>query len=287
MLSNDLTLKKTPKFFCDCCDYKSSNKKDYKRHLETQKHSFNVFQSQLPEKPQKLYQCVCGKIYKDNSGLWRHKRQGCENISLDNIKITPKMFYDLLKQNNELQQKVVEITSVPSQIMNNSNNNNKTFNLQVFLNETCKEALNISEFVQSIQLQLSDLEDTARLGYVQGISNIFIKNLDGLDTHKRPIHCSDVKREILYIKEENQWTKNDINTALLQNAIKIVANKNIKQISEWVKINPECMDTESKKNDTYLKIVSNAMSGSTQQEQLININKIIKNLAKEVAIEKS
>jgi hypothetical protein len=134
---------------------------------------------------------------------------------------------------------------------------------------------------------LSDLETTGRLGYVAGISNIFLNNLKQLDTHQRPIHCSDLKREVIYIKDEDQWSKEeDEITIKLQNVIKQVANKNIKQIPEWVKQHPNCTDSDSKKNTTYLNIVSNSMSGSTKEEQSKNINQIIKNLVKEVFIKK-
>jgi hypothetical protein len=199
-----------------------------------------------------------------------------------------------LNENTEFRKQIVEIISKQTETINTladkagnvTNSHNKTFNLQVFLNETCKDAVNMTDFVDSIKLQLSDLETTGRLGYVQGISKIFLKNLNGLDNHYRPLHCSDLKREIIYIKDNNEWTKEDDNKHNLQKAIKEVANKNIKQISEWVKINPDCFDSESKLNDTYLKIVSNSMSGSSKEEQIKNIQMIIKNLAKEVVIEK-
>jgi hypothetical protein len=193
---------------------------------------------------------------------------------------------DVVTKNNELTKKIIELSSKPN--MNNcyNNNNNKTFNLQLFLNEECKHALNIKDFVESIQLQLSDLENTGKLGYVEGISKIFINNLEQLDTHERPIHCSDLKREVLYIKNNNEWIKETDDKTNIQNAIKQVANKNIKQISQWQKENPGYNDPDSKQNDKYMKIVLNAMSGSTEQEQKSNIHKIIKNVAKEVVIEK-
>ena len=169
---------------------------------------------------------------------------------------------------------------------NHTNSHNKTFNLQFFLNETCKDAMNIMDFVESIQLQLSDLESVGKLGYVEGISNIITKNLKALDVTQRPVHCTDKKRETIYIKDEDKWEKEDDQKVKLRKAIKKVANKNIKQISEWQKQNPEYNDPDSKQNDKYMKIVLNSMSGSTIEEQKNNINKIIKNVAKEVVIEK-
>ena len=133
---------------------------------------------------------------------------------------------------------------------------------------------------------MKDLENTGRLGYVEGVSNIILNNMKCLDTHKRPIHCGDLKREVIYIKDNNEWTKETEEKPILTNAIKVIANENIKQIHEYRKENPDCTNPESKKNNLYLKIVSNAMSGSTKEETDKNINKIINNVAKEVLIER-
>ena len=180
------------------------------------------------------------------------------------------------------------ITNNNNNITNNTNNtnSNNTFNLQFFLNEQCKDAINIDEFVENIKIQLNDLETTGRVGYVEGVSRIINKNLNGLDKFKRPIHCSDIKREILYIKNNNEWKKDDTEKQMLTKAIKQVACKSIGQIGEWKKENPDCADSESKKNDLYLKIISNSMSGMTTEEQSKNYEKIITNVAKEVIIEK-
>jgi len=210
---------------------------------------------------------------------------------MDQTSVMTQMFYDLIKQNSEFQQGVMDILQQQQQqiVTNNivnSNSNNKTFNLNIYLNETCKDAMNMSEFIDSIQVQIDDLETTGQIGYVEGISNIFLNNLKDLDTHMRPIHCSDLKREILYIKDDNKWNKDSDDKTLLIKAIKQVAHKNIKKIGDWIKLNPGCLDSDSKKNDQYLQIVSNAMSGSTIEEQQSNIHKIIRNLVKEVVIDK-
>jgi hypothetical protein len=168
-----------------------------------------------------------------------------------------------------------------------TNSNNKAFNLNLFLNETCKEALNISEFVSSIKLSIEDLENTGRKGYIEGISNIILKNLKGLEEHMRPLHCSDLKREILYIKDNNQWSKEGDDKPILTKAIKVIANENIKQIKSWKEKHPDCTNSESKNNNLYLKIVSNSMNGLTEQEGIKNINKIINNVAKETIINKN
>jgi hypothetical protein len=154
------------------------------------------------------------------------------------------------------------------------------------LNEECKDAMNIMDFVDSLKLQLSDLENVGKVGFVSGISNIIIKNLKALDVNKRPVHCSDTKREVLYIKNNDEWIKETDDKPLVKDAIKRVAFKNIRQINEWVKENPTCKDTTTKKFDQYNKIVMNSMSGVTEQEQKDNIEKIVKNVTKAVAIDK-
>jgi Txe/YoeB family toxin of Txe-Axe toxin-antitoxin module len=158
----------------------------------------------------------------------------------------------------------------------------------VFLNETCKDALSLTEFINQIQVSFNELEDTGHLGYAEGISKVFLKNLKGIDYNRRPIHCSDIKRETIYIKDdENKWEKDDEQKSALTKAIKNVANKNIKKITEWQKMHPDYNDSYSKQNDKYMKIVLNSMSGSTKAESEKNYEKIVKNVVKEVVINKS
>jgi hypothetical protein len=304
ILGNDLGAKKGKKglseYYCEKCDYKCCKKYSWERHKDTSKHRQEMLVDDLGAKKGKKgqieYLCEnCEKYFQTNAGLWKHKTKG-KCVKSDNITISNKdeLIITLLKQNAELikgqQDMLVKLSE--SGINNHSNNNNntnshnKTFNLQFFLNEECKDALNIAEFVSSIKVQLEDLETTGRLGYVEGVSRIINKNLNELDQTKRPIHCSDVKREVLYIKNDDQWVKENETKPILTKAIKQIANENIKQISEWKKKYPDCTDSESRKNDLYLNIVSNAMSGCTAEEQVTNYEKIITRVAKEVVIEK-
>jgi hypothetical protein len=161
------------------------------------------------------------------------------------------------------------------------------FNLNVYLNEECKDALNLVEFVDGLKVTLSDLEETAKIGYTEGVSRIFINGLNELEAKKRPIHCSDGKREVLYIKESDEWSKEDEKKSHLTKAIKKVSNKNIKQIYEWQKKYPNYKDPESKESDRYMEMIYNTMSGSTTEEQESNMNKIIKNITKKTIIDKS
>jgi hypothetical protein len=239
---------------------------------------------------EKKYVCKCSKKYKYSQGLSKHKltcfqykQQQQQQYQLPQF--DTNLIIELLKQNQELQKSLIELSKEKSVTTNITNN--KTFNLHVYLNEDCKDALNISDFVSSIKVELEDLEETGRLGYVEGVSRIINKNLGDLDQNKRPIQCSDLKRETLYIKDHDKWTKEgDENKPILKKAIKQIANENIKQISEWRKKHPDCTASDSRKNDQYLKIVSNAMAGCNKDEQDTNINKIVTKISKEVIIEK-
>ena len=290
------------KFCCIICDYTTSIKSNYSKHLLTPKHKknekINISQQKVSESIlhlQEHYECnICNKFYINRTGLWRHKKKcisesnhSDQNSSSDTKQLTD-LVMKVVEQNKELTNQIVELskTSVNNSInINNVNSNNK-FNMNVFLNETCKDALNISDFVSSLVVSINDLEETARLGYAEGISKIFLNGLTQLDVHNRPVHCSDFKREILYIKENNEWTKDTEQKTALTKAIKCIANKNLKQISEWQKQNPMYNDPDSKQNDKYQKILFNCMSGSTKEEADNNYEKIIKNVAKKTVTTK-
>jgi len=301
------------KYICEFCNIKTSNKKDYNKHILTAKHkkltSVNKMETIFPQNNENkfIYKCInCNKIYNSRVGIWKHKKKCNFKIEQNkkpvlqenndhqlkdglNMKDKDSLLLHLLKKNEELQNKIIEMSSTST--INNNNNclitTNNAFNLNFFLNETCKDAMNITDFVSSIKLSLEDLENTGRRGYIEGISNIIIKNLNNLEQHMRPLHCSDLKREVLYIKDNNEWTKESSDKPILTKAVKTIANENIKQIKNWREKNPDCTDSDSKKNNLYLKIVSNSMNGITKEEGEKNINKIISNVAKETVIQKN
>ena len=296
IMETSFTQKNEQLFVCECCDFKCCFKSDFTRHLSTRKHSDSL-NGNLKEMKKTSLSCKCGKEYKSMSGLWKHKntciqsKPDVKNVEADSdLSKKDNLIEYLIKENAEFKTLIMELIKKDnisnSNINSTVNSHNKTFNLQFFLNEQCKDALNIGEFVDSIKLQLTDLENTGRTGYVEGISKILIKNLNELDVIKRPIHCSDLKREVLYIKDNDQWTKEDDNKQVIKKAIKDVANKNIRQITEWTSLNPDCKHSDSKKNNQYLNIVMNSMSGGSNEEQSSNIDKIIKNITKTVIIEK-
>ena len=272
-----------------------------------------------------LYNTIiqCNKIFKTHSGLWKHKQKcnydnkdsiseeentiinkpltkdSSEVIHLTNLVIKlmtsndeiQKQNSDLHKQNNDLHKKTLEMHQQMLDVCknnnknNNNNNNSKTFNMQVFLNEKCKDAMNIMDFVNSMDLQLSDLEELGELGYVEGISRQMIRKLSEMDVYKRPIHCSDLKRETIYVRDNGVWEKETITHDKLRKAIKYVTAKNGYLLEPWRDANPQCMNTQHPLNDVYVRIMSQAMGG--KGEFFDSENKIIKKVSKVITIDKT
>ena len=308
MFSNEKNSKKLIEYVCEKCDFVTCNKNDFNRHNKTKKHISNDSQCFSMVKTQKnSYECICGKKYMDNSGLWRHKKKCNINVISDldtNDETVDKdqLILMLVKQNSELiketsgfknmmmEQQNIMLEVIKNGTHNNSNNttntnsHNKTFNLNLFLNETCKDAMNIMDFVDSIKIQLSDLEKVGKIGFVEGISNIIVKNLNLLDETKRPVHCTDSKREVMYVKDEDKWEKENETKVKLRKAIKHVAHKNSKMLSEFRVKNPDCLKSTSKVSEQYNKLVFEAMGGKGDND-LEKEDKIIKNIAKQVTID--
>jgi hypothetical protein len=293
MLTNvdNLVPKGSACFYCEKCDYVSSRRSQYERHKTTLKHKMLTNVDSLVPKSSGTYLCLCGKSFSHRQSLSVHKKKCGHEASSEFQPLTKEVVIQLLKQNQELQillhdqsTKMYELAKEGKNITNTTNNTH--FNLNVFLNEKCKDAINLMDFVDSLQVKLKDLEQTAHLGYAEGISHIFINGLNKLEFHKRPIHCSDLKREVLYIKDDDLWEKDDDNKTKITQAIKIIGSKNMSQIGEWQKANPEYNNPDSKQSDKYMKMICNSMSGSTKEEQQMNIQKVIRNVAKEVVIDK-
>jgi hypothetical protein len=305
-------------YICEECSIQTNNKKDYSKHLLTRKHINNDAKIKNDAKniptASNVFICKCGKKYKYRQGLHIHKKtcqytdivyepvdnQFKDDNSNDLKELVIKLLREnadfknsMIKENEKLQNENVKLhqqildvyKNIQPSITNiNNNNNNKTFNLQFFLNEQCKDAMNISEFINSFTLSINDLERVGSLGYVEGISSIILKELRNLDIHKRPVHCSDTKRETLYIKDENKWEKEDQENKKIKNVIKSVEHKNIKMINEWTKEHTNYKGSHEKDNDKYLQIVLESAGGIGDYAE--KGNKIIKKIAKEVAIDK-
>jgi hypothetical protein len=293
-------------YLCTDCNYRTERKQHFNRHLETIKHVSTVRHNKS-DKNQK-YVCKCGKTYTYKSGLCKHKKK-CNyddyhddndnnyeyEFVEENEDNKSQMILTLIRQNDEFKQMLVEQNKKIMEMMNerelgtvynNSNTTNNHFNLQVFLNVTCKDAMNMSDFLNSLQLQVEDLEETGKLGYVDGISKIFINKLNKLNIHDRPMYCTDLRREIIYIKDNNVWEKETPERKKLKCIIKTITHNNMKQILVWQKNNAGWDNPRSKINDKYLQIVSNNMSGISEEEEQRNFDKIISKVAQKILIPK-
>jgi hypothetical protein len=299
-IDNDSLVKISKYFVCELCDYSTSRKYNLELHYQSNKHK-KLILTTINNEPEtnlaklcKQYECQnCDKSFNDRAGLWRHKKK-CKEEKQNEIMNDKELIQYLLKENSEFKQlmidqnkQMIELAKNSGNNNNNTTNNNQQFNLNFYLNETCKNAMNIMDFVSQLNVSIKDLEDTGRLGYAEGISKIFINGLKQMNVSDRPIHCSDQKRETLYIKDNNEWNKEGEDKSILTNAIKHVAHKNMKKIPEWTKLHPDFKNSSSKENDRYLKIVSESMSGTTEEEATKNYTKIIKNIVKETVIDKT
>jgi hypothetical protein len=290
-----------PKFYCEYCDYGTCRKSNYDEHLLTAKHKKSTFSNQNQPNFQQIQQpkftCEnCNKEYKDKSGLWRHsKKCNIPQNSNKSPEISQELILTIIKQNSELQHTIIEqnntiiemsknIQTTNSHNNNNTNSHNKTFNLQFFLNETCKDAMNITDFVDSIKLQLTDLIKVGEIGYVEGISNIITKNLNALDVTQRPVHCTDKKREVLYVKDENKWEKEDEDKNKIRKVIKKVMIKNQRLLPEYKEKYPDYNKASSKVSDQYNTIIVESMGGRGDND-LEKEDKIIKNITKVTTID--
>ncbi len=294
------------KYECLICDFKCCKKGDYSRHILTVKHKREIKKNNIMLNNIEYTCKKCFKQYNSCSGLWKHnqkcnvnsidndkKKDTEENIKEENIKEDMKNLTNLvlkvIEQNQDLTKQIIEISKEKTITNNNNNtncNNNNKFNLNFFLNETCKDALNMSEFISQLNIGLKDLENVGEFGFAEGISRSFINGLKALDVCKRPLHCSDIKRETLYIKDENKWEKEDDNRLILIKAIKQIAHKNVKNIPQWKNEHPNCSDIDDEYNDEYMQIVIEAMTCGSDEKTMNEYKKIIRNIAKEVVIEK-
>ena len=292
----------TKKFICEKCDYTCNRQSEYNRHLLTAKHKMERMEKMEQQKSPKItkaFICSCGKKYKVSSGLWKHKKK-CSHVNnsvtiqeeqedkqsiMDIITQNKEIMDALILQNEQLMKQNTELTNTIKEIVpkigNNNNNTNNNFNLQVFLNEDCKDAINFSEFIDNIQVSFKDLENQAEIGYINGISKLFIENLQELGTYKRPIHCTDKKRKTLYIKENNEWDKEGSQNTLKQ-GIQEVSRKGFECLSKEKKENQEeYEDIESDFSQKCLTIQRNLIPNAPRDT---TINKVIENISKNSGI---
>ncbi len=300
----NLMPKNATSFSCKNCHFNCSKQSNYDKHLLTRKHLANA-KGDSGDAKKSIFICNnCNKIYNSRNGLWKHAKI-CSLYEEENITISTNMLdtssnemkvltnlvlemvksnSELQKQNNDLQKQVLDVYKNSNSTIN-SHNNNKTFNLQFFLNEQCKDAMNISDFANSITLELSDLESVGELGYVEGITKIMLDKLNSMDIYKRPIHCSDAKREILYVKDHDIWEKEARNNPKLRYVIKTISFNNMKLMGLWSSTYPESLDGESRLNDKYMKLIKQSTGGNGEISD--SEDKIIRRIAKEIVIGKN
>jgi hypothetical protein len=277
MTTNDniLVAKLCPKYWCEKCHYFTCKKRSIDKHYESNKHKINGLTTNnnglVAKLCSKKYMCkICEKIFNDRSGLWRHNKKCItekndseelvvtETSPTNEIQELKDIMKYLMKENSDMKGMMMEVikngTHINNTINTHTNSHNKAFNLNFFLNETCKDAMNIMDFVESIKLQVSDLESVGELGYVEGISNIIVKNLNALDVTQRPVHCTDKKRETIYIKDDNKWEK-DEEQKKMHKMIKKVADKNARLLPKFTEKYPDYKNYHSKNSDRFCKII--------------------------------
>jgi len=296
------TINNTCKYKCELCDYVTSRKSQYDRHLNTRKHILITNGLRLGTHD---YTCECGKEYSCRQNLYRHK-QKCKGVVQEQTPAPPldsSLVIELLKQNQEFkelmieqhkrmteqQDTIIELSknagNTTNNTINNTMNNNK-FNLNVFLNETCKDAINLNDFIQSIELTMDDFIKTGEVGYVRGISDIMLERIREMHPHVRPIHCTDLKRETVYVKDSDVWAKEDETKKHLRKAVRIVANKNKAQVHPWIAENPKYDILDTPECDKFFEYSKASLGGYGREESERFEKKIINNILKETIIDK-
>ena len=275
--------KSSKKFYCKKCDYSSNRESQWRRHLSTTKHKMDNMDNTLDnsKSTKRCFECACGKVYKYNSGLSKHKKK-CPLIMKNEVvpvvnqtsttsssksSLSVEVLNKLVEQNNTLMEKVIEL-SKDRQVINYQNCGNKKMTINVFLNQECKNAMNLTDFVENVKVSLEDLNYTKEHGYIKGISNIFVKHLKDLDPKERPIHCSDKKRLQFYVKEENKWEKDKAN-AKIDKTIEDITVKQIKRIKEWEKKHPDYLQNEKLLQEWHRMIQQITGSGEELQKEQI------------------
>ena len=276
---------------CEICNYSTQYLKDFNKHLSTRKHKNMVNgdkKSQKSSQKSQEHQCsCCNKTYSSNNNLWKHKKK-CSPSTTENPPDIATMFIELLKDHKELRNTLIETTKNNAITTTNSHNNsnNSQFNLQVFLNETSKDAMNLTDFINSLQVTMEDFENTGKLGYVEGITRIILNGLKQVDTTKRPIHCTDLKRETVYVKNKDSWEKENLEKEKLKTAVKHVARMNLSQLPKWQKENPASEVLDTMEHNQYMKFAKAALGGMGDMEETRFMDKIMKNVIKEVTVNK-
>jgi hypothetical protein len=275
------------KFSCEKCDYACCNKFDFNKHLLTRKHLEDNPDNEKSQNVASEYKCKnCGNIYKYQSGLCKHAKtckiptQTQSHPQSSELATLTNLILELVKNSTDVQKQLIELCKTGTRNTNNTINNNQKFNINMYLNEECKNAINFSDFIKSIEVSREDLENNAQLGFVNGVSKILIESLKQLDKTERPIHCTDVKRETMYIKDEDKWNKEE-DSSKLNKAIQEVTRKSMGTLLDWKAENPDYKDNDSEFSNRCITIQKNSMAGYDRETYY---PKVVKAIAKEVTI---
>ena len=301
----DLGANRATKYRCDKCDFNCNKKYDYERHLSTRKHIKIHEDNDLGAiEGKQSYSCHCGNVYKHQSGLYRHKKI-CTIENSANTSSTNDDKYDMLSntilllvnENREFKQLLVDQNAKMMEMAgnmggNNHHNNNTTntnshnkFNLNVFLNEQCKDAMSLKDFVKNLEISMEEFIETGEIGFVDGLSQVLIQRINDMDIHDRPFHCTDLKRETVYIKDAEKWEK-DANKEKLRKAVKGVAYKNERMRPVWYAETPNVDVLGSENCEKFFKYSAAALGGYGKEENKTFEDKIMRNILKEVTIDK-
>ena len=305
-------------FSCTTCDYNTGNKKDYNKHLLTAKHINRTTRTEKPPKLPNTYNCNCGKIFSARNSLWYHKKKCVDQTNnraisptdTPNILIDSHVVIKLLKQNDEfktmmvdqytqlqesnkqnieLQKQLVDAVknnpNTITNVTNNTTNNNQKFNLNFFLNDTCKDAMSITDFLRNLNVHIDELEYIGNHGYVNGMTKMIMTRLKDMDITKRPIHCTDIKRETMYIKDDAGWSKDTDELTKLRRILSRISMNNYRTVPVWRTAHPDCEVMETRTYEFCYKMMK-AILGDVEEEQIKLDNKIIKTIAKELFVQK-
>jgi len=277
---------------CQKCNFKCSKKSNYTTHLSTAKHKLLTENADTA----KAYICTCGKKYKHRQSLHTHKLLCADGVEVNNNtnSIESSHIVELIKQNNEFKQMMIEQTNQMleiaknTQVINNNhttNHNNQKFNLNFFLNDTCKDAISITDFLRNLNVHIDELEYIGNHGYVNGMTKMIMDRLKDMDITKRPIHCTDIKRETMYIKDDAGWSKDTDELSKLRKILSRISMNNYRTVPVWRTAHPDCEVMETRTYEFCYKMMR-AILGDVEEEQIKLDNKIIKTMAKELFVQK-
>lgn len=295
--------KSTEIFYCEYCNFSSSKKSNYIKHISTRKHKNASNETILKQKNAENNNCICdlcNEIFNSRTSLWRHRKKCKENLKKNGELNNSSELLEIIKQNTDFKELIIEQNKLiqeqsksilelssknVSTTMNNCINNNQKFNLNFFLNTTCKNAMNMSDFIENLEIDLEDIENIGKNGYVNGMVDMIVSRIKELDITQRPLHCTDLKRETMYIKDNNEWSK-DTDNEKLHNMINYVAQRNYAFMPKWKEKNPECLNIDNPKFDFCIVMMQNIL-GDVGDEQIKLDNKVIKRLSKHIFLDKN